>query len=393
MELLKNLYSIHSMSGHENAMRKFIKNYVKENVPGATVVQENKNLYITKGEADTYPCVVAHLDQVQTKHSRDFRVLELDGRLFGFSAENARQEGLGADDKNGIWVAIKCLERFDAIKVALFHSEEVGTVGSGEAKMSFFNDCRFVLEADRRNGGDLITDIWGSICSKAFLDDISDIRKRYGYKETSGMLTDVETLSDNGLGLSCVNISCGYYNPHTDQEYTVVDELYNCLAFVCEIIDNCKEVYYHKRAKSYGTYGGSYYGNWWKNNGYGYGYGYGKKHYNDYDEYDDDEVGVGHCVVGTASVSSPKKDDDEPKTLTLSDDAPEDIEVVNFNDYPTPEDAIYAFCYFNANWSPDDLWYYIEADCETYGFDYGDFIDIYDQVIDTYIDEDSKAWN
>ena len=33
MELLKKLYSIHSMSGHEDAMRKFIKNYVRENVP------------------------------------------------------------------------------------------------------------------------------------------------------------------------------------------------------------------------------------------------------------------------------------------------------------------------------------------------------------------------
>jgi hypothetical protein len=35
-------------------------------------------------------------------------------------------EGLGADDKNGIWIALQCLKKYDTVKVAFFVSEEVG---------------------------------------------------------------------------------------------------------------------------------------------------------------------------------------------------------------------------------------------------------------------------
>lgn len=360
MELLKQLYSIHSMSGQEGAMRKFIKNYVRENIPEAEVVQDHKNLYIVKGESDTYPCVVAHLDQVQTKHSPDFRVLEFDGRLFGFSAMNARQEGLGADDKNGIWVALKCLETFDAIKVALFREEEVGCCGSSDADMSFFTDCRFAIQADRRNGGDLITDIGGRICSDEFLDDIADICDARGYKETSGLMTDVETLCDNGIGVSCINFSCGYYNPHTDQEFTVVSELVNCLGFAVEVIRRCTKVYTHKRVaapRGYWGYGGSY---GWSSDKDDWKYGY----YHNSKADDKEEANGGYSGYGYD----------------------EEVVLVDFKDYESLEDAIYDFIYENAenNIPLDELWYYISADCETYGISYEDFCAIADMVYEDY---------
>ena len=396
MELLKKLYSIHSMSGHEDAMRKFIKNYVRENVPGCVVVQKDHNVYITKGRG-TYPCVVAHLDQVQRNHSSDFRVLELDGRLFGFSAKNARQEGLGADDKNGIWVALKCLERFDNIKVAFFHSEEIGTVGSGEADMKFFKDCRFVIEADRRNGGDLITDICGDICSQEFKDDIAEIADVHGYKETSGMLTDVETLSDNGLGLSCINFSCGYYNPHTDQEYTVIEELENCLDFAMDIIEKCTKVYKFKREKSYGRYGGYGYGGYGRGYGYGYGYGYGGYYGGGSKGKSEPKNGWWNYygskpAAQTGNVAYAKPKEEKKHEVAVYDaeaDHIRDIYTVDFKDYADPYDAVYAFVRANIDdYSQDTLWYYIEADCDTYGISYGDFEDIYDTVLEEVIMED-----
>ena len=36
MKLLKQLYAIHSPSGNEKKMRKFLKEWIKNNVPGAT---------------------------------------------------------------------------------------------------------------------------------------------------------------------------------------------------------------------------------------------------------------------------------------------------------------------------------------------------------------------
>ena len=100
MELLKQLYKIHSPSGNELAMKKFIRRYVKEHIPRAKIRTDKMgNLYIIKGIAKSYPCIVAHLDQVQRVHSKDFTPIETKELIFGYSPRNRRQEGLGADDK------------------------------------------------------------------------------------------------------------------------------------------------------------------------------------------------------------------------------------------------------------------------------------------------------
>lgn len=246
MELLKELYAIHSPSGKEKRMRRFVKRWVRDNVPNAIVEQDSiGNVYITRGECETYPIVVAHLDQVQKFHSKDFEALVAGNIILGWSPKTRSQQGLGADDKNGIWVALKTLKHFKHVKVALFVQEEVGCIGSDKADMDFFKDARFVLQCDRRNGSDLITEAgWTELCSKQFVEAIQP--ELFGYKPTSGMLTDVLTLKENGLGVSCLNISCGYYEPHTDYEITVVSELMNCLDFVWHIIRTCKDVYPHE---------------------------------------------------------------------------------------------------------------------------------------------------
>ena len=42
---------------------------------------------------------------------------------------------------------------------------------------------------------------------------------------TSGGMTDVMQLAHNGLEVAMANFSCGYYKPHTDKEYVIIDEL------------------------------------------------------------------------------------------------------------------------------------------------------------------------
>lgn len=247
MKLLKELYKTYSPSGKEKGMRKFIVNWIKENCPNTVAAKDKMgNLYITKGKAESYPCLVAHMDQVQKIHSMDFEAIETKEIIFGYSQSHKRMEGLGADDKNGIWICLKCLEKYDAIKCVFFVKEEVGCVGSQKAVMSFFDDCRYVIQIDRKGGGDLITDIggWTPLCSEEFVKAIRP--ELFGYKEETGLLTDVEALKERGLKISAVNLSCGYYSPHTDQEFTIKSELMNCLAFVQHIIETCPDVYPHE---------------------------------------------------------------------------------------------------------------------------------------------------
>lgn len=246
MNTLLDLYRIYSPSGGEKPMKKYIKNWVKNNVQGCKITHDNKgNIYVTKGDSDTYPCIVSHIDQVQDKYSDDYNVYLLKDTLMGYSQKRREFEGLGADDKNGIWVCLKCLQKYDIMKCAFFVEEEIGCGGSSAAKIDWFDDCRFVLQCDRMGGSNLITNIsLTDLCSDEFLQDIN--YSAYGYKPTSGLMTDVVTLKNKGVNLCMLNISCGYYNPHTDNEFTVISELQNCLAFVENIIENCTDVYEHK---------------------------------------------------------------------------------------------------------------------------------------------------
>ena len=241
--LLKQLFCIHSKSGREGKIRKFIWNWIKHNVPDAKIVCDKPgNLYVTKGKSETYPCIAAHMDQVQERHSKDFIAYEAEDIILGFSPKRKEQQGLGADDKVGLWIGLMCLQKFDSLKLVFFVEEEVGCRGSDKADMDFFKDCRFVIEPDRRGHEDLITQIgWATLCSDEFLKDIG--YKKFGYKETEGMMTDIETLKENGLEVSCINLSCGYYEPHSDKEFVYKPAVSNCLAFVEHIIETCTKMY------------------------------------------------------------------------------------------------------------------------------------------------------
>ena len=246
MQLLKRLYNIYSPSGKEQKMVKFLCSYIRQ-LPGNISVSKDKfgNLYVVKGKAETYACLVSHIDQVSyCKHSKDFKALETRDIIFGYSPKNKRFENLGADDKNGVFICLECLKKYDSIKVVFFREEETGCRGSSEAAMSFFDDVRFVIQPDRKGNSDLITNIsYSELCSEKFLEEVEP--EKWGYREENGLMTDVLTLKENGLGVSCINVSCGYYNPHTDEEVTVKKDLMKSLSFIEHIIEDCTDVYPH----------------------------------------------------------------------------------------------------------------------------------------------------
>lgn len=255
MKLLKKLYRISSPSRQEDDMLLFIKSLLAgANISYST--DKSGNIYAVKGKAKTYPCVVCHVDEVHKVRSNGYSVVETDGIIYGLNKSTMSYEGIGADDKNGIWVCLKALSEFDILKCAFFVSEEIGCIGSSAADMAFFDDCRYVLQCDRKGSSDFITNASGTeLCSKDFIKD-ANIGK-FGYSEANGMMTDVMTLKENGLKVSCCNISCGYYNPHSNNEMTRISDLRNCYELVKNIILTCVKVYPHKYKKpKYKSYGG-----------------------------------------------------------------------------------------------------------------------------------------
>ena len=252
---LISLYNIPAQSYEEEKLtNKVIKLFKKA---GCRVTRSSTvsgtNLYITKGklgDGEYYPCIAAHLDEVHSVNDRGkysaFYDEESD-TIKGYSSTHKKQCGIGADDKNGIWVALQAARKLDNVKVVLFYGEEVGCVGSSHADIDFFNDCRYVLQVDRKGKSDVVTRIsYVDIASQQFLDDLADISKDYGREETNGLMTDVLELAKKGVGIACINMSCGYYNPHTDKEFTVVSELKETLDFVLDICTKMTKRYEHE---------------------------------------------------------------------------------------------------------------------------------------------------
>lgn len=243
MELLHELYAMHSPSGKTDAMMSLIERKCAA-IEGVSIKKEKGNLYATKGEGATYPCIVCHTDEVHTKRSKGFGIWTIGDIWFGFDTRGKKQAGIGADDKNGIWVALKMLESEKVCKAAFFRDEEIGCAGSREADMDFFADCRFVLQCDRKGAHDFIVNAsWTQLCDEDFPKRCGI--EEFGYKPADGMMTDVMELKEAGLAVCAANISCGYYNPHTDNETTDIKELENCLALVRHIFATITEVQPH----------------------------------------------------------------------------------------------------------------------------------------------------
>ena len=246
MILLKSLYQIHAPTYHEWPMIAFVMEYVKKHIPEAEVKMDGwGNLYFKNGECgEGYPTLVCHLDQVQKLHSEDFEVRQDGDKLYGWSEQNQHQEGLGADDKNGIWNCLRCLEECPRLKVFMAVGEEKGCIGSNRADMGFFDDSLYVLEPDCKGGEEVHTNLKEIPCaSEKFIEALQ--LEAHGYTLTDGKGSDIFALTLNGIGVSCANIPAGYHLPHKDDEYTLISELEHTYHFIRHTINSLYERFPH----------------------------------------------------------------------------------------------------------------------------------------------------
>ena len=239
MELLKQLYKISSKSGMEDRIRSYVLNCLSD-VTLTVDTDEIGNLFITKGAAEFYPCVAAHLDEI---HSPCEREVVIGGDKIFAVNRLWNRVGCGADDKNGLWIIIHLLHSEPILKVALFVQEErtgdiAGCRGARACDLSFFNDVKFVLECDRKGCTDVVSvgKAETLLCEPDFIPQ--HLLSEYGYKMVKGGKTDVVELKTRGLDIPVCNISCGYYDAHKNSEYTMFSQLQNCLYFTRSVIQS-----------------------------------------------------------------------------------------------------------------------------------------------------------
>jgi di/tripeptidase len=206
MKLLEQLYFIHSPSKGEKAMSKFIRKYLQK--IGITDFEVLGN-QIYRVKSNTI-LLAAHMDQVQTEQCE---------KLFIRNKNEVHgDKGIGADDKNGIWIILNLLKKFKDISFIFSDQEECG----GNIKTVFqkidkedskkLATIKYSLVFDRRSGSDIIGKL-NSYCESDLLNAVETLGKEFGYKTTQGMWSDCDQIS---LYVPCVNLSCGYYDPHTN---------------------------------------------------------------------------------------------------------------------------------------------------------------------------------
>jgi putative aminopeptidase FrvX len=268
---LNEILTIQTVSGKEWRMFAFIvRQLKKQGVPFS--VDASGNIYAQKGKGESFPCVVAHMDTVHPI-VEDLSIIAVGDKLTGFNRVTMQQTGIGGDDKVGVYIALKCLQKYDCIKVAFFVDEERGCIGSYASDVSFFADCRFILQADRRGSTDFINNAGGvTLCSKKFKKAVGKLLPMYGYKFTTGLMTDVMALKKSGVNVSMANVSCGYHRPHSDDEWVSVSQVEKCLDLFCCIIENLTGNYPHTYVPAPVVVRTSPY----------YGHGYGSREYVDF---------------------------------------------------------------------------------------------------------------
>lgn len=238
-KLLIDLVSIQSSYNDDTDINNFIVDTLSKDKSIKLEKDAYGNIYATKGKGKKgYKCIVSHTDTVHSiKANR--AVYEHNGNLFAMAESNLQygskvaQVGIGGDDKCGVYTCMKALSDFDNIKAVFFRFEESGCKGSNASNISYFNNCNFVIQCDRRNNFDFITHTNGiKVASEEFEKKMKPIYEEFGYSKQIGIATDVGTLKRRGLGVSAVNLSSGYFDPHTPYETINLKGLQNCYNLV-----------------------------------------------------------------------------------------------------------------------------------------------------------------
>jgi di/tripeptidase len=312
--LLWTVLEVQSESGNVKFMNRLVKKIAESF--GAQVKEDKGNIYVTKGEADSYNCIVAHTDTVHRIIPQNhYKVLELEGRVFAYNTKDMKPTGIGGDDKCGIAIALTAIRDLPVIKAAFFRDEETGGEGSQEADMSFFNDCNFVLQCDRKGNSGFVDNIYGEpLYADNFREDIYPVLEKYGYKEVEGMFTDVYQLACNDLPIACANIECGYYAPHTSTEYIILKDWENCKKMVLEMLSTFTKKYKIDRVPPYsgkGRYSENRY--FWEERATGAGHFDGRDYWdfcwscNEYDILNESNMCCEFCTEAVGMTKKEKK--------------------------------------------------------------------------------------
>lgn len=172
----------------------------------------------------------------------DYKVILdlLNDKIYG----EGKNRVLGGDDKNGLFIALMVSELLPdmPMKILFTVQEETGCIGVKhfiKNNLDFFSDVKYSITIDRKGGSDLLWSQCGTrSCSNEFASKVGRQGADAGIDVcvTDGYISDVIHIRD--LVPNSINISAGYYNPHTSSEYVIPSEVDKIIGWVLGILRN-----------------------------------------------------------------------------------------------------------------------------------------------------------
>jgi len=226
LQKFKELLSVPSKTYQEEDMVEYLCDEL-EGIEGVSFYRdEMMNVYATKGtleEGEFYPMFIAHTDTVHSKIDKIIVEEEKLKRPYTFGKtfddilvdvlkaydRDGKPTGIGGDDKCGIFICLELLKQLDKVKIGLFVSEETGCHGSSKCDENFLQDVGYITQYDAP-GNHLITEICESFGNEMLVQ--------------SHPYTDISQLKKK-IDVSCINMSCGYYNMHSAQEFISIEDV------------------------------------------------------------------------------------------------------------------------------------------------------------------------
>lgn len=209
--------------------------------------------------------LVAHLDTVHGKLPDKIYYNQDKTQLFSLN-------GIGGDDRCGVYIILEILKKFNC-SVVFCEDEEIGGKGASkfvewflDTRSSELNDFCYIVELDRKGSTDAVF----YDCAN---DDFESFVCKEYFKTAFGTFSDISFIAPM-FGVAAVNLSSGYYNAHTKNEYVVIDEVDTIVQEVCKLLNRTDGTRFEYVEYIY-------------NKSYKYNGGYcDYRRYDDYDNYD-----------------------------------------------------------------------------------------------------------
>ncbi len=222
MNKLKEMLTYRRPS-RSNTEKEFINKFIR---PIKNMKEDSHgNLYLSLGKSDTlFSC---HTDTVHRKHGIQGYV---DDTVFGVIYKDDG-EVLVADNTAGVWIMLNLIEN-NISGLYVFHKdEEIGGLGSrwiAKHRPNYIMDINKAIAFDRKGQHEVITHQYnGRCCSDTFGNSLAKyIGLNYAISD-NGIFTDTANYID--FISECTNISVGYENEHTKNEYLDYNFLVNDL--------------------------------------------------------------------------------------------------------------------------------------------------------------------